>query len=168
MDKVIGLLILALFGGAGLISMFAVIDLMLPALVEQTRAALEVSLGRSLLLGLANFIFAGVAVGLLSLPTHAGGVVAGIFVFLIGLVGLAVIALLLLGLVSVASLLGGRLSAVNSPVASDLRGGALLVLACLTPYLGWFVFTPLVLWTAFGAAIKTTFRRRQSRTVAAS
>jgi hypothetical protein len=45
--------------------------------------------------------------------------------------------------------------------ALPLRGGGLLLLACLTPYLGWFVFTPLALWISLGAAIQAVFRRRE-------
>jgi hypothetical protein len=128
-------------------------------------ATLESSPGRSLLLGLVNFVFAGIAIGLLLLPTRVGGIVAGIFVFLAGLVGMALIGLLLLGLVSAASLLGSRMGnrtgEVKSVAGTQLRGGALLLLACLTPFLGWFIFAPLVVWTALGAAIQTIFRRQR-------
>jgi hypothetical protein len=160
MNNILGLLLLILFGGAGLISIFIIINLLLPAPVKRTRAALENSLGRSLLLGLVNSILAVALSALLSLPTHTGGVVAGIFVFLIGLVALAVLALTLLGLVAVTALLGSRLAPTKSAVASHLLGGVLLLLACLTPYLGWFVFTPLVVWSGLGAAILTLARVR--------
>jgi hypothetical protein len=43
---------------------------------------------------------------------------------------------------------------------SDLRGGLLLVLACLTPYIGWFVFTPFVLSLGLGASILALFQRK--------
>ena len=162
MNNILGLLVILLFGGAGLISIFAIINLLLPAPVEQTRAALENSLGRSLLLGLINSVFAVALSALLTLPTHSGGVVAGIFAFLIGLVALAVIVFTLLGLVAATSLLGSRIGEAKSPVTSHIRGGVLLLLACLTPYLGWFVFTPLVLWTALGAAIQAMFRRKNA------
>jgi hypothetical protein len=161
MDKIPGLLLLILFSGAGLISTFAIINLLLPIPVERTRASLENLLGRSLLLGLVNFLFAVVIAALLIWPTRVGGIVAGIFAFLAGSVVLAVIVLTLLGLVAATSLLGSRTGETKSPVTSHLRGGVLLLLACLTPYLGWFIVTPLVLWTAFGAAIQALFRRKE-------
>jgi sorbitol-specific phosphotransferase system component IIBC len=68
------------------------------------------------------------------LPTRIGGVVAGIFFFLAGLVGLTVI--VLIGLIAATSLLGSRMGEAKSPVTTQLRGGVLLVLACLTPYFG--------------------------------
>jgi hypothetical protein len=160
MNNLIWLLLFFLLGGAGLISIFSIVRLLLPTLVERTRLALESSLGRSLLLGLVNFLFAGVLVALLIWSTKIGGVVAGVSVFLAGLVGLIVIVLVMLGLVASTSLLGSRMGEAKSPIAAQLRGGALLLLACLTPYLGWFIFTPLVVWTALGAGIQSMLRRK--------
>ena len=161
MNNILGLLLLVLFGGAGLISVFAIISLLLPATVERTRATLENSLGRSLLLGLINFLFAVALSALLALPAQSGGIIGGIFIFLIGLVALAVIAKTLLGLVAATSLLGSRIGATNSPTTIYIRSGILLVFACLTPYFGWFVFTPLVIWTAFGAALRAFLPKRK-------
>lgn len=161
MNNILDLLLLVLFGGAGLISIFAIISLLLPTSIERTRATLEYSLGRSLLLGLINFLFAVALSALLALPAQSGGIIGGIFIFLIGLVALAVIAFTLLGLVAATSLLGNRIGAAKSPITTHIRGGILLVLACLTPYFGWFVFTPLVLWTAFGATLRTFLPKRK-------
>lgn len=160
MNNILGLLLLILFGGAGLISIFTIINLLLPVPIEKTRTTLETSLGRSLLLGFVNFLFAGVVGVLFALPARAGGILAGIFVFLIGLLALAVTVLTLLGLSSAISMLGSRIGETKLPVTTYIRGGVLLLLACLTPYLGWFIFTPVVIWTSFGAAIQTLFRRR--------
>lgn len=150
-----------LFGGAGLIAIFSILNLILPVPVDRARSVLETSLVRSLLLGLVNSLFAGLVIALLTLPTRAGGVIAGIFVFLIILIVLGLTALLLLGLVALTSLLAGRMDGAKSAFSGNLRGGILLVLACLTPYLGWFVITPLVLFTALGASIQTVLRSRR-------
>jgi len=160
MNNIVGLLLVILFGGAGLISTFAIISLLMPAQLERAHFVLETGMGRSLLLGLVNFLFAGVVSVVLALPARAGGIVAGIFIFLIALIALAVAAMTLFGLAAVTSLLGGRLGETGSLVTTYIRGGVLLLLACLTPYLGWFVFTPLVFWTALGATIQTIFRRQ--------
>ena len=164
-NDIVGLILLILFGGGGLISIFTIINLLLPLLIERMGATLESAPGRSLLLGLVNFVFSGIAVGLLLWASHIGGIVAGIVIFLAGLVGVAFIGLLLLGLVSAASLLGNRMGnhagAGKSVARTQPRGGALLLLACLTPFLGWFIFTPLVVWTALGVAIQTIFRRQR-------
>ena len=160
MDNIPLLLLLVLFGGAGLIAIFTIINLLLPVPVERARDALENSLVRSLLLGLVNFLFAGLVIALLSLPAQTGGVVGGIFIFLVGLVVLVVSALLILGLVALISLLANRMEGTRSPIASRFSSGILLILACLTPYFGWFVITPLIMWTALGASIQMIFRKR--------
>ncbi len=166
MNNILGLLLILLFGGAGLISIFAIINLLLPVPVERTRAVLETNMERSLLLGIVNSIFAGLLFALcVWLVGRIGGYVAGIFAFLAGLIGLAVILLTLLGLVAATSLLGNRIGETKSPVTTHLRGGVMLLLACLTPYLGWFIFTPLVLWTTFGATIQAMFRRKSTAIV---
>lgn len=68
----------------------------------------------------------------------------------------------LIGLAAFSMLLGERISGGVTPFISYLRGGTLMVLAGLAPYVGWFLFTPLVLWTGMGAAISATLRRRQA------
>jgi hypothetical protein len=37
----------------------------------------------------------------------------------------------------------------------------LLVLAGLTPYVGWFIFTPALLCTAIGAGLLTFFQHKE-------
>ncbi len=161
MQNIAGLLLLIIFGGAGLIAMFATINLLMPIHVERTRDALEGSLSRSLVLGAVNSVFAGIVAALFVwLAQRTGGGVAG---GLLGLIALLIVllatVLALLGLAALSGLLGLRMSSGKSELAAHLRGGVLLLLACLTPYLGWFVFTPLTLWTGLGAAIQAVFRR---------
>jgi hypothetical protein len=168
MDNIVGLLLLIILGGAGLIAMFVTINLLLPAEVERTRAALEASLGRALVLGLVNSVFAALAAALFAwLAQRTGGGAAG---GLLGLVALLIVVLAvvlaLLGLAGVSSLLGARLVSGKTEFGAHLQGGALLLLACLTPYLGWFIFAPLVLWTGLGAAIQAVFRRGERQILA--
>jgi len=161
MHNIVGLILLVIFGGAGLIAMFATINLLLPLHVERTRAALESSLGRSLVLGVVNFLFAGVVAALFVwLAQRAGRGAAGGALGLIALLTVLLAATLgLLGLAGLITLLGARMGSGKNEFTAALRGGALLLLACLTPYLGWFVFTPLAVWTGLGAAIQAVFRR---------
>jgi hypothetical protein len=162
MQNSFGLVLLILFGGGGLISILAVINLLFPLPVEATRAALEASLGRSLLIGLVNFIFVGLLdLLLLWLGQMAGRVAGGILVILGGAITVALGTLVILGLAGLTRLIGERIGAASSPLMTHLRGSLLIVLAGLTPFLGWWVFTPLVLWTGLGAAIQTLLGRRK-------
>jgi len=164
MHNIVGLLSLIIFGGAGLIAMFATINLLLPVHVGRTRAALDGSLGRSLVLGVVNSLFAGIVAALLVWLAQrtGGGVASGLPGLIALLIVLLATALALLGLAGLSSLLGMRMGSGKTELAAHLRGGMLLLLACLTPYLGWFVFTPLVLWTGLGAAIQAVFRRGEA------
>ena len=64
------------------------------------------------------------------------------------------------GLAALAQLTGARFNGSATPLGQDLRGGLLLVLVCLAPYVGWFIFTPAILSTAIGAGMLTFFQRK--------
>ena len=57
-------------------------------------------------------------------------------------------------------LTGRHWNASASALGQDLRGGLLLVLACMTPYIGWFIFAPALLCTAIGAGLLAFFQRK--------
>ncbi|MFZ5819631.1 MAG: hypothetical protein ACOYYJ_07000 [Chloroflexota bacterium] len=163
MDNIFNLLLLVLFGVVSLLAFFAALILLLPAPVEKTRETLETNGGRALLLGLVNFIFFGMVVLLcVWLAEKVGGVVAGIFILVGGLVALGLAVLALMGLVALAQLLGTRMGSETTPFLTTLRGGGLLLLAGLAPYIGWFLFTPLAVWAGLGAAIQTVIPRRKT------
>jgi sorbitol-specific phosphotransferase system component IIC len=69
------------------------------------------------------------------------------------LIGIALAIPTLIGLGAVIVLMGERLGKVRLPFLTYLRGGGLLLLACITPFIGWFVFTPLVIWASLGSVI---------------
>ena len=165
MDNVFNILLVILFGGLSLLAFFAALILLLPKTIQQTQQALESSGGRSLLLGLVNFIFFGLLATLgVWLSEKTGGVLAGIFVLLSGAIALGIAILTLIGLAALANLLGTRIKVDAAPFETILRGGALLILAGMAPYIGWFLFTPLVAWAGLGAAITTLLRKRERET----
>lgn len=162
MRNIPGLLLLVLFGGAGLVAILGTINLLLPLPVKRTRLALESALGRSLLLGFVNFLFAGVVAGIfiwLAQRAH-GTVLEGALGIIAVLIAFSVVLLGLLGLSGLSSLLGARIGKAGNELTPVLRGGLLIVLAGFTPYLGWLIFTPLAFWTGLGAAIQAVFRRK--------
>lgn len=158
--EILGIALLVPLGGITIIALFGAVNLLLPVTVEKISSNLENSLGRSLLIGVVNFIFFGVlALALFWLSEQSGKGLRGLFIFLAGiiLVGIAIVALF--GLSAFAKLIGERIGGRKTPFTSDLRGGALLLLAALAPYIGWFIFTPLVLWAGFGASISAILRK---------
>ncbi|KAF0107426.1 MAG: hypothetical protein FD146_1904 [Anaerolineaceae bacterium] len=159
--EMFGLVLLILFGGVAFIALLAAVHLLLPGAVDKARQKLEVALGKSFLLGLVDLLFFGALVVVLFwLGQMIGGVVAGIFAFLGLLLLLALGVFALNGLAALASLLGERIGEAKSPFRRDLRGGLLLSLAGLTPYIGWYLFTPVVLCMALGASILALFQRK--------
>ncbi len=160
--EMFAVLLLVVLGSIAVIALFAALTLLIPAPVEKTRLNLEAALGRSLLLGLVNFIFFAVLTTLFGwIAQETSGLVAGISIFLAGVIVLALSLFTLLGLAALANLLGARMGGSKTPpFASHLRGGALLILAGLAPYVGWFVFTPLAAWAGLGAAISATVRKK--------
>jgi hypothetical protein len=159
--EIIALILLILFGGVALIAMLATIHMLLPVPVEKAHRKLETAIGRSFLLGLVNLLSFGALVVLLAwLAQLIGSWVAGPVLLLAGLLVLALAVFALNGLVALACLLGERIGKARSAFWSDVRGGLLLVLACLTPYLGWFFFLPVVVCMAVGASVLPLFQRR--------
>jgi hypothetical protein len=148
--------------------MLAAIHLLLPGPVEKARLKLEGPLGKVFLLGLVNLVFFGViGVGLFWLAGLIRDNWSGLAAFLAVLLGLAALVILVTlaiftldGFVALASLLGSRIGPAKSPFWSDGRGGLLLVLACLTPYIGWYFFTPVVFCMGLGASILAFLQKK--------
>ena len=73
-----------------------------------------------------------------------------------------VLGLALVGAGGLAGRIGSTLRRPTAPSApwQDLvRGGVALELACLVPFVGWFVLTPAVLTSGLGAGLLALFRR---------
>ncbi|MBT3316263.1 MAG: hypothetical protein HN390_16810 [Anaerolineae bacterium] len=158
--EILGIILLVPLSGVTIVALFAALNLLLPEAVAKTRANLEKPLGRSLLLGVVNFtFFAILALVFIWLAEQSGGL-GGIFFFLASIIIVGVAVFAVFGLSAFATLLGEGIGGGKTPFASDLRGGTLLLLAILAPYVGWFIFLPLILWTGFGAAI-SAFRWRK-------
>jgi hypothetical protein len=164
MDQLINLILLVASGIATVVALLGAINLLLPEPVQRVQLNLESSLGRSTLLGLVNFLFFGALIVLAAwLADKLGNVIAGVFVFLAGLIGLGIVVLAVFGLVAFANLLGNRIGGKpGTPFKANLRGGLLLVLAGIAPYVGWLIFTPLVVWAGLGAAIQAFIPRRNA------
>ena len=160
--EILGIILLVPLGGVTVAALFTVLILLAPTPVEKTRDHLEKMSGRSLLLGVINLIFFGLISGLfLWLAEQSGGLLSGVLVFLAAVILIGVLIFILFGLSAFANLLGERMGGGKTPFTSNLRGAALLLLAALAPYIGWFIFTPLILWAGLGAAISALVRKEK-------
>ena len=158
MDEGLTLLILVLAGIPTLVAFFVVLEVLFPHVVESTRQVAEETAARSFALGLVNGLFLGaVALALFALGESVGS-------DLFGLLGLLVLALLALGitfgLVGMVQLIGTRLAPGGSSLRRTLLGAVALVLAILTPFVGWFGLFPYVALRGLGGFVVSRVRSR--------
>jgi len=172
--EILALVLFIVFGGITLTALLVTVNLLVPIPVEAARKKIEAGLLRSCLIGLVNLVFALALMVLLAFITtlfkktegnsttiDLGQIFGpGIFVVLSVLLALTVLLFTLRGLSALTGLVGARIGAAKSPFWSDARGGLLIVLACLTPYIGWFVFTPFVVCVSLGASVQTLVQKK--------
>jgi hypothetical protein len=151
MDQGIGMLVLLIVVGTSLVALFAVMGVLFPRTLERTRAAVEELPARSFLIGLVNVLFVlAIVVGLGALRNSMGPS----YLDLLALLVLAILAVgVTFGLAAVVQAVGGRLLPGRSQLAQRAWGAVALVLACLTPYVGWFGLLPYLALTGLGAFI---------------
>jgi hypothetical protein len=151
MDQGIGMLVLLIVVATSLVALFAVMGVLFPRTLERTRAAVEELPARSFLIGLVNLVFVlaiGLGLGALRASLGLGFLDLITLLLLILLVGV-----ITFGLAAVVQAVGGRLLPGRSELAQRIWGAVALVLACLTPYVGWFGLLPYLALTGLGAFI---------------
>lgn len=149
--------------GLGLPSLFMVIKISFPHIVERAVEQLENRPKRAFASGLLAFF------GLFLLVSTLANLPNGLFKFLAFLLALAGLALSMVGGTGLATHLAARyrlmIGSLHSRPAHDLYRSALVVeLAVLLPLVGWFIVLPIVLLLMLGAGCCALLPRRQ-RTV---
>ncbi len=143
-----------------LVALFIVLSLLITGVANRTRTVILEHPVRSFLIGLLNFLISAAVTGLL---IQLGGWWVSVFEMLAFLILGWLVVLALVGTTGIVSLLRERMSSGSqSQVRGTMLASLLLVLAMLVPFVGWFVFTPIVLLTGLGAALFTLFRRERS------
>ena len=139
---------------AVLFGLFASSAALFPRAAWLAQRAAEESPGRSLLIGAVNTGF--VLAIALTLTASRGPILTflGATVAAAGLAGTAV------GLAGVVTMIGKRLTRRGSSLSEILAGTAVLSLACATPFFGWFVVLPGIVFLGLGGFILGWFRRR--------
>jgi hypothetical protein len=150
MGMVMGVTTAILAIAAGLIGLLIWTSLIFASPTARARAALEFRTGRCFLTGVGLTLILGAPV-LRLLPSPNG---------LVKIVGWALLlplaAALVTGLSAMAQLLGDRLRALSpalTPLGALVRGALIVELAAIIPFLGWFLFAPLVGLTVTGAGV---------------
>ena len=129
-----------------------------PNMAAQSQAVIERSPGRALLVGLVNLLFFGTLIlTLLALGEN----VAPIFTIPALILMFLLLVATMLGLPGLVLLLGQRLWPEKQPVKRSMYAAVLLLLASLSPFLGWFILMPLLLIVALGSCVMLMMGRLQ-------
>ena len=125
------------------------LNLLMPGITIRTQVRLRETPGRSFWLGMGvTAVFLIIILFTAQIPGLGQAFAFGLAVLGMGLGSL--------GAAGMARLLGERirpLAKPNSDMMNNLRRGVVFELACLVPFVGWFVFAPLVGMTVLGAAV---------------
>lgn len=163
MERILTFMLINIVGGGAVAVALALLPLLLPGFMGRCQQLLDTMPGRAFVVGLVNFLFFfTVALVALQIGQAAGGLIGGLF----NLMGLAVawflLALMGLGTAGLVMLLNGRRTRPGEPFS--LRQLSLtslfLMTALLSPFIGWFILTPILLLTVLGAAIIALVQRR--------
>jgi hypothetical protein len=157
MNNGASIVLLSLASGSAIVALFAVMGALFPDALGRTRMAMEASPGASFALGLVNSLFMG------GIALAFAGLADGLGVGVLRAPAVAVFALLVIlvtfGLTGAAQLIGQRLFPARPPTARLLLGGLALVVASLTPFVGWFGLLPYVTFLGVGGFILSLFRK---------
>jgi hypothetical protein len=162
MSDIIGALLAAIGLLVTLTAFFTVTELLFPARIERIREVADEQPGRSLLLGSVNLLFFG-AIALVFI-----GVAEDTGMDILALPGLLIAGVLALalafGLTAVVQLLGERTTPGGSRLRRSISGSLGLILACLTPFIGWFALLPYAAILGLGAVILALVHGRKRST----
>lgn len=155
MGDVFGVTFLIVSSVVGIVAMLVLITYLLPEKTQRSRQVIAATPGRAFIIGLVNFLFFGVIAAIFAQGGDVGG--------LIGLIILLVLlALSVVGLGGLVLLLRDRIYPEATPgLRFMLFTAVLLTLGTVLPFVGWFVFAPILLLISLGAAIMVLVRRQK-------
>jgi len=147
----------------GLFAYFLTLTALFPKRIARTRAAADLMPGRSLAVGLVNFLFFGaLTLVIFALANNIGNEAIRTLVTLPALLFLTVLGLgLSFGLAGMVQLVGERLAPAQSSFRRTLWGTLALSLGSSFPFVGWFLLLPYAGLVGLGAFIVGFFWREQ-------
>lgn len=157
------------FIGAALLitttSLFLLIGALFPQITGKTREVIENSQGRTFLTGVVNLLFLVMLVFVSQLFFQGSGsprmpiIFIPVFViFAVTLIGT------LVGMTSITHLIGERILPEQTQPKRNINSAIILILALLTPVIGWYLFLPYTVILGFGGIVTSIYREwRQKR-----
>jgi len=164
MTDIFRTLLIVLMLTVSLAAYFVTLGALFPSRVGKVQQVISRMPGRSLGVGLVNFLFFGVILLVLATITdgnanRVNSVVRTIL--LIPTIGLTVLltAVLSFGLTGMVGVLGEKIFPTLENLKRTISGSILLSFDCALPFVGWFLLFPYVALTGFGAVILSFFQR---------
>jgi hypothetical protein len=157
------MLVFLVGGGITLTAFITLVERVFSPTATKCAEAIRISLWKSFLIGLVNAVFFIFLAALMF--NVARGQLNGLLAGLVNLI--AVVILVALGILASIGLSGfsfwleERIANSEHSLTTALKSSLLLVLACMAPFVGWFLLTPFVVSTSIGSAIQTVFRRKE-------
>jgi len=161
MESAFGLALVILICGVCITVLLVLVERLFPEIVGRVEELAVERHGRSVLLGFLNsLLLLALSIVVMLIGEN---VLPPLFGFLAGAILVVLLIGLLLGLAGMASLIGSTLKPDLDSWPKNLWGAAAMVLASLTPYLGWFLFFPYLLFRGFGGVVMAQSAMRRGR-----
>jgi len=153
------LLLLVVFTGICLAAVFQIMTLLFPERIQKIKVVREKHAGRSLLIGFINTLFVLAIIMGFSVLAERSGFEVLVIVPIILLILFMII--FLFGLTALVYSIGEKYSPEKTEQTQMIYGAIITILACLTPFIGWFVLFPYLGLSGFGAFIILAFQERK-------
>ena len=151
--------LLVLIGAPGLICLLTLVTVLFPRIAGAAQRSAAAMPGRSLLLGVVNLLFLTALVVVLTAAGERASSRSGVLEVLALAPALVLAAGMTVGLAAMSALIGDRMVPQRGPISQVVIGAAALVLAGLTPFLGWFLFFPVTALVGLGGVVIGLFSR---------
>jgi len=161
MNNILGLVFAILLGGAGLVVLLALVEELFPGFVGRSASLAEEQHGRAVLLGFLNSLLLLVLASVLMIIGER--IFSPLFALMAGAIAILLTIGFLFGLSAMGSLIGRIIKPSTEGWSQLLWGNGAMLLACLGPYLGWFLFLPYVLFRGLGGVVMAQSAKRRER-----
>ena len=155
MTDVVRFLVIVIFSIVTLSAYLVVWRVLFPQRIPNIIVQAQTAPIRTSVVGFINVLFFGIVlIGLLTLADRTNNSPFAPLFLLVSLgVAIAITVGLSMGLSSIAHIIGMRLLPQATPLRQSLIGAVGMLLACSTPFVGWFLLLPLVAAWGTGAVI---------------
>jgi hypothetical protein len=162
MEDGIVVVLAAIVSVFSLSAFFLVLGVLFQPLVMRTHDACSDLPGRSFVIGLVNTLFVSIlALGFTALGDGTGLEILKLPALLLIIIFAIFIAY---GLAGMTLIIGERLVPDRNQTTQLMLGSITMILACLTPYIGWFLLTPYLCFRGLGGVLLGMTRGRSRHT----